>query len=201
MPCIAWLTPMTSKAALNNALTSCYSSSLVCNNYPRLYYQISSKLEISAVPLAEIKYCRSYRHKLPVYKNPRISEELVKVLVPYFRLKAREKVKFCSSWHAAYKHINKLSQPARMWMSIVTKNTFTFVTIYYVWLKAVPIMPACIQPKLTVLLIIIYVKYSTSLHVHTSSFDIYYGNKYMQIHIIIMIVKIKIKEIWSKKNN
>jgi len=77
---------MTSKAALNNALTSCYGSSLVRNNYPRLYYQISSKLEVSAISLPGIKYRRSFRHQFSVSGGTARfgrARESVRLLLPF----------------------------------------------------------------------------------------------------------------------
>lgn len=118
--CIAWSTPMTSKAALNNTLTSCYGSNLVHNNcrdcttkYQRetrnkCHFLIAGKILSIDVEFAHFGRAR----------------ESAPTLFPFD--KTRGKVKFHSSRHVAYKHINTLSRSVWMWMLIVVKNTFTF---------------------------------------------------------------------------
>lgn len=68
-----------------------------------------------------------------------ISEEARESIRPHFRfgksMRARVGEISSSSWHAAYKHINKLSRAARVGM-LILKNTFTFVAAID---RAVPI--------------------------------------------------------------
>jgi len=125
VPCIAWLTSMTLKAALNNAPTSCYSSSLVCNNYSRLYYQISSKLEISIID----RFNTSSPYRICAFRKSSWKYSFVTSV----SIKRARRWNFVRvGTQPTNISINFRDRRGNLWMLIVTKNTFTFVAVTFV---------------------------------------------------------------------